>query len=80
MVERYALVLVSFAALALGADRAVAQTRPWCLIQPGLATTCIYYTFDQCLAARVGSSNHCGRNPDHEDGRTGKPATRERRR
>ena len=80
MIKNLAIALAYFAALTIGADRAAAQWRPWCLIEPGLATTCIYYTFEQCLASRVGSTTYCGLNPNYGDTPTGIPTTRERRR
>ncbi len=76
MIKVLAIVLAGLGALAVGAEHAAAQNRQWCLIEPGLATTCIYYTFEQCLAARVGNSTYCGRNPYFESAPTG----RERRR
>jgi Protein of unknown function (DUF3551) len=70
MIKNVAIVL-AYLALSLGADRAAAQTRLWCLIMPGLATNCIYYTFEQCQAARIGSSTYCGQNPYPGDVPTG---------
>jgi hypothetical protein len=65
MIRKPAIVLGYMAALTVGADPAAAQERAWCLITPGLTTTCIYYTFEQCLASRVGSSTYCGQNPGY---------------
>jgi Protein of unknown function (DUF3551) len=64
MVKHLAMGLAYLTLLFLSADRAVAQYRPWCLITPGLTVTCIYYTFEQCLASRIGSSTYCAQNPD----------------
>jgi hypothetical protein len=80
MIKNLAIVPAYFAALTVGADRAAAQWRPWCLYEPGLATTCIYYSFEQCLASRVGSTTYCGLNPNYGGTPTGIPTTRERRR
>jgi hypothetical protein len=81
MIKNLAIILAYFAALTIGADRAAAQWRPWCLIEPGLATTCIYYTFEQCLVSRVGSTTYCGPNPNYGSTSTEMPTTtRERRR
>jgi Protein of unknown function (DUF3551) len=76
MIKRLAIVLTCFAALTIGADRAGAQWRPWCLIEPGLATTCIYYTFEQCMASRVGSTTYCGQNANYGDAPTRVPTRR----
>ena len=78
MIKGLAIALTCFAALTIGADHARAQWRPWCLIEPGLVTTCIYYTFEQCLASRVGSTTYCGLNPNHGETSTRFPTTRER--
>jgi Protein of unknown function (DUF3551) len=80
VIKALAIVLTYLGALAVGAENAAAQNRPWCLIQPGLATTCIYYTFEQCLASRVGTTNSCARNPYPEGAPTGIPTIKERRR
>ena len=80
MIRKPAIVLGYLAALTGGADPASAQERAWCLITPGLTTTCIYYTFEQCLASRVGSSTYCGQNPSHAGSSSGIPSSRERRR
>jgi Protein of unknown function (DUF3551) len=80
MIKHLAIVSAYLAALCLGADHAAAQNRPWCLIMPGLATNCIYYTFEQCLAGRIGSSTYCGQNPYPGDVPTGTTATKARRR
>ncbi len=79
MIKRVAIVLAYLAALTVGADRAAAQERAWCLIMPGLATNCIYYTLEQCLASRIGSSTYCGQNPNYGGTPSNLPA-RERRR
>ena len=80
MIKNLAIAWAFLVALTFGADRAAAQWRPWCLSEPGLTTTCIYYTFEQCLAARVGSTSSCGLNPNYGDRPTGVSTTRERRR
>ena len=80
MIRKPAIVMGYLAALTVGADPAAAQERAWCLITPGLATTCIYYTFEQCLASRVGSSTYCGQNPGYAGSPSGIPTPRERRR
>ena len=71
MIKNLAIAWAFLGALTFGADRAAAQWRPWCLSEPGLTTTCIYYTFEQCLAARVGSTSSCGLNPNYGDRPTG---------
>jgi len=79
MTEKLAIVLTCLAVLAVGSDRAAAQWRAWCLHEPGLVTTCIYYTFEQCYAARVGSTTYCSRNPDSGGGAAARTrTTRER--
>ena len=57
------LAPAAVAVLALGADRAAAQGRAWCLI--GNGRSCGYYTFEQCLASRAGDSSHSAPNPDY---------------
>jgi|RhiMethySRZTD1v2_1073278.scaffolds.fasta_scaffold1081420_2 uncharacterized protein DUF3551 len=80
MARKLAITLASLAALTVGPDPAAAQSRPWCLHEPGLATTCIYYTFEQCSAARVGSTTYCALNPNQGDASTGTRTYRERSR
>ena len=81
MAKKLAIILASFVVpLTVGTDRAAAQWRPWCLYEPGLATTCIYYTFEQCSAARVGSTTYCGLNPNQGGASTGTRTPRERSR
>jgi hypothetical protein len=78
MAKKLAIISTYLAVLIVGPDHAVAQWRPWCLHEPGLATTCIYYTFEQCFAARVGSTTYCGPNPNYAGATTGGRTTRER--
>jgi uncharacterized protein DUF3551 len=80
MIKTLAIAMTFLATLLIDPHRAVAQWRPWCLHEPGLATTCIYYTFEQCMAARVGSTTYCASNPNSGGASTDQPATRERRR
>jgi Protein of unknown function (DUF3551) len=59
-----AIVLLSFAALALGADRAAAAGAAWCLRSGDSGGGgCTYHTFEQCQASRAGGSSHCSPNP-----------------
>jgi hypothetical protein len=80
MIRTLAFAAAGLAALVMGGGGAAAQYRPWCLYEPGLATTCIYYTFEQCLAARVGSTTYCAANPNYGGAPGAIPATRDRRR
>ena len=52
------------AVLVLGADRAAAQGRAWCLIGND-GRSCGCYTFERCLASRAGGASHCAPNPDY---------------
>jgi hypothetical protein len=62
-------VLGVFAAVACAERPAAAQDYPWCVYYDfgggggGGATNCGFSTFQQCLAARTGSSDSCGANP-----------------
>jgi len=80
MAKKLAIILTYVAVLTVGPDHAAAQYRPWCLYEPGLAITCIYYTYEQCYAARVGPTTYCQANPYSGGGSTGARPTRERHR
>ena len=57
------LVLI---ALAFTASPAAAQWAPWCLYESDRdsgAVTCIFHSFEQCLATRSGIGGSCARNP-----------------
>jgi uncharacterized protein DUF3551 len=64
-----ALVIASAfaAAMAIGSDRAAAQSRSWCLYETasdgGGAINCGFHSFAQCQASRPGGSSHCVPNP-----------------
>ena len=78
MAKKLAIILTYVALLIVGPDHAAAQWRPWCLHEPGLTTTCIYHTYEQCFAARVGPTTYCQANPNYGAGPTGTRSTRER--
>jgi hypothetical protein len=63
MTKALTVVLVHALVLAIGAECAVAQGRAWCLNR-GSSTSCSYYTYEQCMESRVGSSTYCTQNPD----------------
>jgi Protein of unknown function (DUF3551) len=65
--------------LAIGADPAATQERPWCLGEPGAGVVnCGFYTFAQCQASRPGGSTLCVQNPAASS-TAGPPGGRERR-
>jgi hypothetical protein len=61
------MISVLLTALTFGASEAVAQTRPWCLVETasdgGGSINCGFHTFEQCQASRPGGSSHCSPNP-----------------
>jgi hypothetical protein len=63
MTKVLVIALTAVAALATGADRAVAQGQAWCLIGGDSVRRCSFYTFEQCLASRAGGTSHCSPNP-----------------
>ena len=58
---------VVLSALFAAASPAAAQYAPWCMSEVGRAgsgaTTCIYYSFAQCMATQSGIGGICFQNP-----------------
>jgi Protein of unknown function (DUF3551) len=80
MRETLIIVPASAALLMLGAGLAVAQERPWCLVQSGPPIRCGFHTFEQCLGSLVGGSSHCSPNPAYTGDRSSTAGSRTRAR